>query len=67
VDTAIRASFKGNLGRRVGSICRVMGECDAALATNTSCVLASDGKTGQLSECLKEGVSSGTPVAGIGE
>lgn len=67
VDSAIRASLRGNLGKRVGSICRVLGECDAALATNTSCVLTADGKTAQLSECLREGVTSGTAVAGIGE
>ena len=67
VDKAVRGSYKGNLGRRVGGICRLLGECDAALTTNATCVLTSAGKSGQLSECTQEGVSAGEAVAGIGE
>jgi hypothetical protein len=66
-EKAIRASFNGNLGRRVGAICRVLGECDAGLATNATCVLTGDGKSGQLSECLRGGVSNGTAIPGIGK
>lgn len=66
-EKAIRASLNGNLGRRVGAVCRLLGECDAGLSTNASCVLTGDGKSGQLSECLKGGVSNGTDIAGIGE
>jgi hypothetical protein len=65
VERAIAASYKGNLGRRVGGLCRMLGECDAQLANNQSCVLQSRDKSGALSECLVDGVSSGSPVAGI--
>jgi hypothetical protein len=67
VDKAIRSSYKGNLGRRLGSICRLLGECDAALATNATCVLTSAGKSGQLSECTREGASTGEVLTGIGK
>ena len=43
----------------------MLGECDAGLAANATCSLAVDGKSGQLSECLKEGVSNGTALVGI--
>lgn len=66
-EKAIRANFNGNLGRRVGAICRVLGECDAGLATNATCVLTGDGKSGQLSECLRGGTTNGTDIPGIGK
>jgi hypothetical protein len=65
VDRAIRSSLRGNLGRRLGGVCRLLGECDAALANNNTCVLTVSGRNGTLSECLREGVSTGTAVAGI--
>lgn len=48
-------------------MCRLLGECDVALATNSSCMLTAAGRSGELSECSKEGVSNGTAVAGIGK
>lgn len=65
VEKAIAGSFKGNLARRVGAICRVLGECDAGLASNASCVLSVGSKSGSLSECRVDGVSSGEDVVGI--
>jgi hypothetical protein len=65
VDKAIRSSLKGNLGRRLGGVCRLLGECDAVLANNNTCELTVSGRSGTLSECLQEGVSTGTAVAGI--
>jgi hypothetical protein len=65
VDKAIRSSLRGNLGRRLGGVCRLLGECDAVLANNNTCVLTVSGRNGTLSECLQEGVSAGTAVAGI--
>jgi len=64
-EKAITGSYKGNMARRVGGICRVLGECDAGLATNASCVLTSGAFNGTLSECLLEGTSAGAPVEGI--
>jgi hypothetical protein len=43
----------------------VLGECDAGLGTNATCMLSSGDKTGVLSECTLEGVSSGATVNGI--
>lgn len=65
VEKAIASSYKGNLAQRLGGICRVLGECDAGLVTNTTCVLSAGGKGGVLSECTLEGVSTGAAVDGI--
>lgn len=64
-EKAITGSFKGNMARRVGGICRVLGECDTGLATNASCVLTNGAFNGTLSECLLEGTSAGAAVDGI--
>jgi hypothetical protein len=65
VEKAIAGSYKGNLAQRLGGICRVLGECDAGLATNATCVLSAGGNDGMLSECTLEGVNFGSAVDGI--
>lgn len=65
VEKAIGSSYKGNMGRRLGAICRVLGECDAGLATNATCQLSSNSKAGTLSDCSVQGVSTGDAVDGI--
>jgi hypothetical protein len=65
LEKSVSGSYKGNLARRAGAICRVLGECDAGLATNATCALTAAGKNSTLSECTVEGISSGAAVAGI--
>jgi hypothetical protein len=65
-EKAISGSYKGNLARRVGGICRVLGECDAGLVGNSTCVLTAAGRqNGTLSDCLVDGVGSGPVIDGI--
>jgi hypothetical protein len=65
-EKAISGSYKGNLARRVGGICRVLGECDVELAGNSTCVLTAAGRqNGTLSECLVDGVVGGPAIDGI--
>lgn len=65
-EKAISGSYKGNLARRMGGICRVLGECDAGLVGNSTCVLTATGRqNGTLSECLVDGVSTGSAIDGI--
>jgi len=60
----VASSFRNNTGRRAGAICLLLGECRPVNLTGVSLSLTA-GTPGNFSRCSKEGISSGTALAGF--
>jgi hypothetical protein len=63
---AIRASLRGNMGRRPGALCRALGACAAGAPCNATAKSSATGTsiTAGIDACTLEGVVGGAPAGG---
>jgi len=68
LQTAVRDSYLGNLGRRAGAICSRLGECSGPAIADTSCTVSIGGSSlpaAAVDACSVQGIAGGSPVDGI--
>jgi hypothetical protein len=72
IQAEIQSSASGNLGKRAGALCRVLGDCNpsqfgltCSLAYTGDGALSATDPVGVLDLCTSEGTSTGSAVPGV--